>query len=339
MDIRRLVSTGSIALTGLVLLVPNVQALAGGVPPAGVAVASIGAVLSLVLLGASALLYRSDISTPHVLRVGGWNLLGLVVLGGVLLAARTVVEASVPLYIVSDILSVSAFAHLVIGVNDVRRIRARELAREQEKLAVVNRLLRHNLRHESQILLGYSDMIENETARQHVSDVGDRLSEMYERAGQLQEMLENATETSETVSLASVVASATDRLEASHPDATFEVSVPEDLVVRGDARLEEVVYELVENAVVHGGGETVTIAANTTRTRAELVISDEGPGIPEMERAVLDRETPITQVSHSKGFGLWMSKWLTEAVGGDMGFDPGEVDDSAVVVRFDRASA
>lgn len=319
------------------LLVPNTIALVRGVEPVGMAVATLGAVLSLVLVGASLLLYRSEISTLHVMRVAGWNLLGLVVLGGVLLAARSVVTATVPTYLVTDVLAVSAFAHLVIGVNDVRRIRARELAREQEKLAVVNRLLRHNLRHEAQILLGYGESIEDEVVRERVTAVGERLAEMNDRAGQLQGMLEDATEAGETVELSSVVADATERLQQDHPNAAFDVSIPDELSVRGDERLERVVYELVENALVHAGGETVTITANTTPKRVELVISDEGPGLPEMERAVLNRDTPITQVSHSKGFGLWVSKWLTETVGGDLGF--GDGDESAVVVRLDRASA
>lgn len=319
------------------LLVPNTIALVRGVEPVGMAVATLGAVLSLVLVGASLLLYRSEISTLHVMRVAGWNLLGLVVLGGVLLAARSVVTATVPTYLVTDVLAVSAFAHLVIGVNDVRRIRARELAREQEKLAVVNRLLRHNLRHEAQILLGYGESIEDEVVRERVTAVGERLAEMNDRAGQLQGMLEDATDAGETVELSSVVADATERLQQDHPNAAFDVSIPDELSVRGDERLERVVYELVENALVHAGGETVTITANTTPKRVELVISDEGPGLPEMERAVLNRDTPITQVSHSKGFGLWVSKWLTETVGGDLGF--GDGDESAVVVRLDRASA
>lgn len=337
MALRRLFTAGSIALTGLLLLVPNVLALAGGLPPAGIAIAVVGSLLSLVLLGAGVLLYRSDTSTPHVVRVAGWNLLGFVVLGGVLLAASTVVGTSVPLYVVSDILAVSAFAHLVIGVNDVQRIRTQELAREQEKLAVVNRLLRHNLRHEAQILLGYGDTIENEMAREKVNAVAQRLAGMNDRAAELQTLLGEVVDSDESVALASVVEAATGRLREGHPDATIEVSVSDDLVVTGDDRLERVVFELAENALRHGDGEQVTITAEATATRVELVILDEGDGVPEMERAVLNRETPISQVFHSKGFGLWLSKWTTEAFGGDVGFSE-EGEESAVVVRLDRAT-
>lgn len=337
MAIRRLFTVGSIALTGLLLLVPNLLALAGGLPPAGIAIAVVGSVLSTVLLVASGLLYRSDTSTRHVTRVAGWNLLGFVVLGGVLVAASAVVGPDVPLYVASDILAVSAFAHLVIGVNDIQRIRARELAREQEKLAVVNRLLRHNLRHEAQILLGYGDAIEDDVARRKVNDVAERLGEMNDRARELQELLGAVVESDESVRLASVVAAATARLREAHPDATIEVSVPDDLVVSGDERLERVVFELAENALVHGDGERVTITAESTGARVELGILDEGEGLPRMERAVLNRETPISQVSHSKGVGLWLSKWTAESFGGEVGFSD-EGEESAVVVRLDRAT-
>lgn len=337
MNLSRLIAVLSIAVTGSLLLVPNVVELVTGPPLLPGVLAVLGSLLSLVLIVASALLYRSNVSTNHVFRVAGWNLLGLVVLGGVLLLATAFTVTTAPAYVIADILAVSAFAHLVIGVNDVLRIRATELAREREKLAVVNRLLRHNLRHEAQILMGYGDLIEDDTVRTQVTAVGDRLAEMHDRAEQLQRLLEDLTDTGTVVELSSVVDSATDRLATKYPDAEFEVSVPADLAVNADERLERVVYELVENAILHADGETVSVRTTTTDNRVELAICDEGAGVPEMEQAVLNREKPITQLSHSKGFGLWLSKWLTEAAGGDLGF--GDSGNSAVVVRLHRAGA
>lgn len=318
------------------LLVPNTIALVRGVEPVGMAVATLGAVLSLVLVGASLLLYRSEISTLHVMRVAGWNLLGLVVLGGVLLAARSVVTATVPTYLVTDVLAVSAFAHLVIGVNDVRRIRARELAREQEKLAVVNRLLRHNLRHEAQILLGYGESIEDEVVRERVTAVGERLAEMNDRAGQLQGMLEDATDAGETVELSSVVADATERLQQDHPNAAFDVSIPDELSVRGDERLERVVYELVENALVHAGGTEVRVAV-ACEDAVTVSVVDDGTGVPAVERAVIAGDRAITQLEHGSGLGLWMVRWVVDAMDGEFELRESDAGGTAAVIRLQSA--
>ncbi|MFC7175551.1 hypothetical protein [Halosegnis marinus] len=72
-----------------------------------------------------------------------------------------------------------------------------------------------------------------------------------------------------------------------------------------------------------------------------MAVGDDGPGVPEMEQAVVGREEPVTQLSHSQGLGLWLSKWLTESVGGDLGFAERDGDGRAnsVVLRLERADA
>jgi two-component system sensor histidine kinase MtrB len=64
------------------------------------------------------------------------------------------------------------------------------------------------------------------------------------------------------------------------PDTTVDIEGPEQLVVRTDKmRLERVVGNLLENAVVHGGGEAVRITLEPLDGAARIVVADTGPGI------------------------------------------------------------
>ena len=63
------------------------------------------------------------------------------------------IHLATPIFSGSIIFGVSATAHVLIGVNDVRRIRARTLADQRQKTAVNNRVIRHDLRHVAQFLI------------------------------------------------------------------------------------------------------------------------------------------------------------------------------------------
>ena len=46
-------------------------------------------------------------------------------------------------------------------------------------------------------------------------------------------------------------------------------------------------------------------------------MSDSGPGLPELERAVLEtgEETPLI---HGQGLGLWLSYWIVTTLDGEI---------------------
>ncbi|MFB6134001.1 MAG: sensor histidine kinase [Halanaeroarchaeum sp.] len=78
------------------------------------------------------------------------------------------------------------------------------------------------------------------------------------------------------------------------------------------------IEELLENAVVHNDEEpTVRVEARRAEEKVRLRIEDNGPGIPEYERAVLQRgkETPL---SHGSGLGLWLVHWIVTMNGGTL---------------------
>ncbi|WP_435194251.1 sensor histidine kinase [Natronomonas sp. EA1] len=332
----RAIAAGGLAVIGAILAVPNVLTLVRGETALGMGIAAIGLLLALVVGGASVVLYRTDITTPHVARITGWNVLGFVVLGTVMLLSRAYLQFTPPLFVVTTILGVSAFAHLVIGVNDVRRIRATALAREREKLAVVNRLLRHNLAHDAQLLYGYAELAENDLVERRVIEVADRLADLDDKADGIQALLDREDTDRTTIDLAAAVREVVATFEEDHPEVTFEIECPETLVVQGDGYLVDSVTELVENAVEHNDSAdpVVRIRAEASRRDVTITVSDNGSGIPEPERAIVDRSRPITQLDHASGLGLWFTKWVAETNGGGLSFD--DERPSAVSLRLPR---
>jgi len=333
-----------IGLFGLGLLVPNLARLADfGGDPAQLVLAGLGSLVSLVLVAAAVLLVRAEFDPTHAVRVAGWATLGTVVLGAVL---WLIVLSGVPLSpsAAATLLSVSTFAHVLIGVRDVQRIRAEEVARQGEKLAVLNRVTRHNLRHETQQLVwvrtrledGIEDADEHATPADDLDAVVENLERMNEVLNRSRALFRGNVGAAEPVDLGAAVEAVVAEQRERHPEATITVDVPAGCAVVGGDHLRYAIAELVENALVHAGeAPRVAIGATADGDAVTLRITDDGPGIPEPDRSVITRETDITQLTHSQGLGLWFVRWVADACDADFRLDSG-ADGTTVSLRLAR---
>ena len=331
--IRRILAVGSVALTG-VALVAGAVSNAAGADGSGVALALVvlGGVLGVAILAGAVYLYRSDVATTHTGRIAGWNLLGVALLGVILALARMAPGVEIPAYVVVDVLGVSSVAHLLIGYNDVRRIRAQELARQRRTLAVVNRLTRHNLRNRTQILTGHASMLAEElddpdhrAAAETIRDTASELADVDGELAAIQTAL-NGDRPTETVDLGEIVERVLAPYRDRYPDGEFAVDVPAGLAVHGDDQLRTTLDHLVENAVEHGsdGDPYVRVSAESDGDIARIRVSDRGPGVPDDEVAVLTEQQAISQLEHGSGLGLWVVKTVAERYGGDLSVENGD---------------
>ena len=105
-------------------------------------------------------------------------------------------------------------------------------------------------------------------------------------------------------------------------ELVLEVASP--LVAEADAkRLDEVVSELIENAVRYSpNGGTVRVTAHRTGRSVEIAVEDSGVGLPADATRIFEKfvqgETVDTRVQDEGGvgLGLYIVRTLTEAMGG-----------------------
>jgi two-component system OmpR family sensor kinase len=226
-------SAGLVSLIGVLLFVPNALWLVSGSGSTpGTVLAAVGTLLSTVLVLGRYLLLRDETTATHVPRVAGWAVLGTVLLG-LIVVLIDLTGVGIPLFAGATLLSVSTFAHVIIDVRDVQRIRAEELAQQREKLAVLNRLVRHNLRHEAQYLLGAKSMLtsadapdERETISADVGEVAEQLTEMHDTLERTQQIIRRGSRSNSEVDLGEAAARVVSEYRQAYPEATITVDVP-----------------------------------------------------------------------------------------------------------------
>jgi PAS domain S-box-containing protein len=232
---------------------------------------------------------------------------------------------------------------VVSAVADIteRREYERRLRNQAERLSVLNRVLRHDIRTKANIVSGYADL-----ARRDPDRIDDCVEEVARTTGELVALSDKVRKLERTIGkggatvrydVVEAVERALTNVDADGRNATFEVDLPSSAWTTADERLEFAIQELLENALQHGSDDpNVAVSVRKeTRDDREVVavhVADDGPGIPEYERRVLEQsgETPL---EHASGYGLWLIKWAVTTIDGTLDIEDREPAGTVVTLR------
>ncbi|WP_423746241.1 response regulator (plasmid) [Haladaptatus sp. SPP-AMP-3] len=234
---------------------------------------------------------------------------------------------------------------IAYAINSVRT--RQELLRREQRLQVFNRILRHNLRNDLNVVLGHADnLIESVPEATESAEIIKRkatdLIDVSEKAREVGRTLDEPSGTRAAIEITSLIERTCSDLREAYPAVELSADLPERAWVYGDKTLDTVVNEVVENAIKHNDRERPTVTLSVTTVEedekrwVEIVVADDGPGIPEEEQAVLieGRETAL---QHGSGLGLWLMNWIVGKFGGDLHFGTNRPMGSIVTIRLKRA--
>ena len=119
-----------------------------------------------------------------------------------------------------------------------------------------------------------------------------------------------------------VIGSAVAKTHKHYPDVEVRVSVPEELMMvpMDPLLIEQVLVNLMENAVIHGGTSRIDIALTQEGENAVFTVSDNGSGIPVYLLGKLfdgaARSDRTADGRRSMGIGLSVCRTVVQAHGG-----------------------
>ena len=153
--------------------------------------------------------------------------------------------------------------------------------------------------------------------RENVARASERLSELSRAGRQWQESVDKRVDLSQTLEQLRERLQPT--VQASR--ATLQIECPKGLSIRGDAHavrsaVENVAANALEALQAENGGGSLALRAEQRNGVVELVVEDNGPGIPETVREALF--SPFASGHGSTGLGLAIARALARAGGGDL---------------------
>lgn len=218
-----------------------------------------------------------------------------------------------------------------------------ERERHQQRLEVMNRILRHDLRNQMNILLAHVEELKtNPEAVQSKADAllekGQEIIALSDRARELELTLSDTDNNIEPLEVTEIIRTHVSELTQDYPHATVTIDAPSTLTVTASPLLDTAIDNLLNNAIEHNDSPNpeihLTIEEPTTPSDdARIQISDNGPGIPEQEQTVIERgrETPL---DHSSGLGLWIVHWIITESGGEITFEENYPKGTIVTIRL-----
>jgi PAS domain S-box-containing protein len=212
-------------------------------------------------------------------------------------------------------------------ILSLRDVTEREL--REQRLAVLNRVLRHNLRNKIEVVRSHAEVLRDRNGDGHAETIlstADEIAGLGYSARTIDQFV-SASAGPTRVDLANVVRETVDRMEAS--GVSVSVTTPEAAAVEVNrAAINAALEEAIDNAITYADAK-VEIGIETDPDGYEVQIVDDGPGIPagELESLAAGTETAL---QHGSGLGLWQLKWAVQTIGGELSFDT--TDGTAVTI-------
>lgn len=224
-----------------------------------------------------------------------------------------------------------------------------ERLRDQQR-AVLNRLLRHNLRTGANLIEGYTALLGDDVSEPdrtaHLDAINaeiERLATLSEKATTVRRLFDQGLSTGQAYEPRSRFEELQSAFADQYPAANLEIQIPASVYVQADERLDVALAELVDNAVAHSDHDEPRVVLRAVPSRldragewVDVIVADDGPGIPATERSTIEsgEETPL---QHGSGLGLWIAYWAVSLLGGEVTIGENEPRGSRVVLTVPQA--
>jgi len=197
-----------------------------------------------------------------------------------------------------------------------------ERKHREQRLEVFNRILRHNLRNQLDVIRGHAeelaDKISDDHAKRIITGV-DELAETGQRARQVDRIL-SKDDAPTDVDIVTKLDETVDQLQPEGSNLSVTTEFPEELYLRADEEtLTMAIESAVENALEHAES-AVTVAVDDEADGCVITIADDGPGI-EKENLIPIETGTETRLQHGRGLGLWQLQWCVDTLNGELSFE------------------
>ncbi|MEF8786485.1 MAG: HAMP domain-containing sensor histidine kinase [Haloarculaceae archaeon] len=242
--------------------------------------------------------------------------------------------------------------HVATALNNIRsreRLeRARnDLEKRKEMIEVYDRLLRHDLGNDLQVISGFSDAVlnlvdEDDRVTEYVEKIhqtANEAADLIDRVGDLVKTLEQDGEL-QSRALEAILSDVVDTVDTKFEHLTVEYD-PADFdyqVFAGDL-LDSIFTNILSNAAVHNEDD-ITVEMYAEEPTPDTVVvgfADDGKGIAEEVRDKIFQMGKKGPESEGTGLGMGLARALTESYGGTVDVRDSDRGGADFRVRLDRA--
>ena len=225
-----------------------------------------------------------------------------------------------------------------------------ELEAANEELALLNQVVRHDIKNDVAVILGHGkglvDRVDESAADslQPMLRAATHITDITETVGEFLDVLGGDAEPAlEPIDLTAVLTDECRKARDTYDDADIQIDdgFPTGVEVAATELLSSVFRNLLTNAITHNDKSTpqVTISGEERGDSVVIHVADNGPGIPEDRREEIFGRGEHGLESPGSGIGLYLVDTLVEIYDGDIEITDNEPDGSVFSLTLKTAEA
>lgn len=238
--------------------------------------------------------------------------------------------------------------NVVAVAQDITELKTyeRTLQRQRDDLEILNKIVRHDVRNDLELVLGYADMVRAEIETDEEEHIDKVLAaardavDITTSAREITEVLLHPDSDVTALPIRSVVMKQLDEIRSNSDHAIITTSgdIP-DVKVAVDGMVHAIFRNLLKNALLHNDKQTpeITVSASTTKETVRIHIADNGPGIPETHRDQIFEEGTTGLDNESTGLGLYLVDTLVDRYDGNVWIEDNDPQGVVFTVELPRA--
>lgn len=219
----------------------------------------------------------------------------------------------------------------------------RDLANRDRLISVLNRVLRHNLRNDLNVVRGYAQMLKEQGSgdeAQVASVIDSKTTGVLSLADKSRELerLTRSVPVPRPLDIVPLVTETVADTRKEYPTVEVSCTTPDEAMAFAAPQLATAVTELLTNAAEHAGTDPrVAILVQCRDEHTTIAVEDNGPGLPSHERRILIGESE-TALEHGSGLGLSLVYWVLTNLDGEIAVTASS-SGTVVEVHLQRAKA
>jgi len=225
-----------------------------------------------------------------------------------------------------------------------------ELEAANEELALLNQVVRHDIKNDVAVILGHSrslaDRLDGSAADslQPVLRAATHITDITETVGEFLDVLGSDAEPAlKPIDLIAVLTDECRKARRTYDDADIRIdnAFPTGIEVAATELLSSVFRNLITNAITHNDKPTpeVVISGKERGDNVVIRIADNGPGIPADRRDEIFGRGEHGLESPGSGIGLYLVDTLTEIYDGDIEIGDNDPEGSVFTLTLRKAES
>lgn len=196
----------------------------------------------------------------------------------------------------------------------------------RQRVQVLNRIFRHNIRNDLDVIRSHAESAVEGGSRSRIDDsadeilrVTDDILQLSADARKIEQLTRDSSSTQSVVNLPKLVDTVIETIIDDQSDVSVTVDIPVVELSVSREHLRFALQNLVDNAIEHNDNMSphLEVKAIEQSSGIRLVVTDNGPGIPDTEWEVI--ETGEEEVhKHLTSLGLWGTKWAVQQMDGEL---------------------